>query len=247
MTDFNFNFDFDFSGKFKSPDVDTRYYKPKKIKGIKENQVKYEHAEQMVDEVGLIGKNERVFSVIAGSFIFGDLIEAYIVKHNLGVKSMTISTLSLSEDNVDSLANLLNGGFLEELNIVVSDYFYSHEKHRLIKYMYENLDIDNKFQLAVARVHTKICIFETDSNLKYVFHGSANLRSSDNIEQLMLEESEQLYDFNKEWHDSILDEYLTINKSLGGKKLWQIVETEDQEEVREEQKDALRRKSKNTL
>lgn len=238
----DFNLDLDLSGGFKSPDVETRYVIPKKIRGIKSSRVKYSNAEKLVDDIDELRNGDRVFSVLAGSFIFGDLIEAYIVKHNIGVKEMTISTLSLSEENIDSLANLINGGFVEKLNIIVSDYFYSHEKHHLINYMYRELDVDNKFQLAVARVHTKITMFETDDQLKHVWYGSANLRSSDNIEQLVMEVSNELYDFNYQWHQLLLDEFSTIKKSIGGKKLWQTVATEEVEEV-ERQKDALQRKN----
>lgn len=140
-------------------------------------------------------------------------------------KEITISTLSMSQENIDSFANLLNNGYIEKLNLIVSDFFYSHERKNLVKYMYDVLDIDNKFQLSVCRTHTKICLIETELNggRKYVFHGSANLRSSDNIEQIMLEENSELYDFNFEFHKKIIDNFATIKKSLRGGKLFNLI------------------------
>ena len=63
-------------------------------------------------------------------------------------------------------------------------------------------------------------------------YGSANLRSSDNIEQFSIEHNDELYDFNYTFHKNILENFKTINKSLRGKKLWQKVK---QNQVKEEE------------
>jgi len=211
----------------------SRYFAPKKSKEITEKFLKYKNAELLANDINF-NENNRYFVIIDGSFFFGDFIEAFIVKHNIHVKKMTISTLSMNKNNVDSLANLINGNYIQELNLVLSDYFYGHEKHDLIPYIYETLDIENKFQLSFAGTHCKICIFETVNGRKFVFHGSANLRSSSNIEQIMLEESVGLYDFMDEIQNNILEEYKTINKSLRGKKLWEKVQNQEKVEEKAE-------------
>ena len=200
---------------------ETRICKPKRC-FMKESAVKYANAEKLAREIS-IKKDERVFVVVDGKFIFGDFIEAFIVEKNLHVKKMTIATLSMSQENIDSLINLIDGEYVDLLNLVVSDYFYSHERHNLIEYIYKNLDIDNKLQLAVGSCHTKICTIETHCGLKLVIHGSANLRSSSNIEQFMIEENECLFNFNDEFLTNIVEEFATINKSLRRTKLWQTV------------------------
>jgi hypothetical protein len=106
---------------------------------------------------------------------------------------------------------------------IISSYFFSHERHNLIPYIYKRLDQGDRFQLAVAGTHAKTCIFETDCGRKVVIHGSANLRSSGNIEQVMVEENPMLYDFNKAYQDRILDRYSTIRKEIRGKELWHQV------------------------
>jgi hypothetical protein len=162
-----------------------------------------------------VEKDTRIFAIINGSFIFGDFIEALIVENNWGIKEMTISTLSMSDENIDSLANLINGDYLDKLNLIISTFFYANEYNRgtcLVNYMYEQLDKDNKFQLSVAATHCKTCIFETHCGLKIVIHGSANLRTSDNLEQIMIEENETLYNFNLEYQEQIIEKFKTINK-----------------------------------
>lgn len=79
--------------------------------------------------------------------------------------------------------------------------------------------------MAVAGNHTKICLFETDGGKKFVIHGSANLRSSDNIEQITIEETPELYVFYKEFHDRIINDYSIINKDKRGKQLWKAIVT----------------------
>jgi hypothetical protein len=210
--------------------IESRYVKPAYHKPIKERYLKYKNAEKLAKDIS-IDKNCRYFIILDGTFIAGDLIEAIAVNNNYHIKSMTVSTLSMSNNNIDSFANLLNGDYVDELNIIVSDYFFSHERNTLITYMYEELDKNDKFQLAVASTHTKICIFETHCGLKIVIHGSANLRSSSNIEQIMIEENEDLYNFNKEFHDNIINKFKTINKSLRRKTLWQAVVQEKEKLV----------------
>lgn len=212
----------DFSFGQVDLNIDKRIHKPKKIRSFKDSAIAYDNAEKLAKELK-IEKGDRYFTFIAGSFIFGDFIEALCVERNYHIKKMTISTLSLSEENIDSLQNLLTGDYVDQLNLIVSDYFFAHERHSLVKYIYSHLDIDNKFQLAVARSHTKICIFETHCGMKIVIHGSANLRSSDNIEQFDIEENEFLFDYINEFHDKIIEVYKTINKSIGAKQLWHQV------------------------
>ena len=221
--DFNID-DFDISIGTEESDK-TRIIKPKFHKTTSEKHLCFKNAKELAKEVKN-EKGERMFCVINGSFIFGDFIEAFIYDNNIAAKEMTISTLSMNQNNIDSLLGLLKLGYIEKLNLIISAYFYSHEKNRLIKYIYENLDVDNKFQLSVARTHCKLCIFETYDNKKWVIHGSANLRSSGNIEQFMIEENEELYDFNMNYQRRIIDTYATIKKELGGVKLWQVVAQE---------------------
>ena len=211
--------------------LSSRYITPPVCFEIDERYLKYRNAEKLAKEIE-IAKNIRHFIVIDGSFIFGDFIEALIVEKNYLVKKMIISTLSMSQNNVDSLRNLFDGEYLDSLDLIVSDHFFAHEKGKLVPYIYEKLDIENKFQFSAAGTHCKICLFETECGKKIVIHGSANLRSSSNIEQFVVEENEDLYNFNYAYHASIVEKYKTINKnndtffrnkSIRGKELWQAV------------------------
>jgi hypothetical protein len=171
----------------------------------------YKYAQEFAKNINL---NNRTFAIVNGSFIFGDFIEAILVEHKIKAVNMEIATLSMSQENVDSLAGLMNQGYIEKLTIIGSDFFVKHEEHSLVPYIYEKLDIDNRFQLLVARVHTKICIFETSKGNKFVIHGSANLRSSGNCEQVVIEKNDLLYNFNLEFNKKIGEKHKTIDHKI---------------------------------
>jgi|GEM_PF-791190 hypothetical protein len=220
LEDFNAQFDFDTEeSKLK---LKNHYCLPKTFNHIKLHAVKYDNVEKFVDEISeYILDKKTIHCLISGDFIFGDFFEAFAVKNNLKINDLTISTSSISQDNVDSLANLFNGDYLDMLNIIVSDYFWRNNRQNA-PYIYENLDIDNKFQLAVANIRTKISLMKI-GDMKFVIKGSANFRSSRSIEEFTIECSDELYDFHKEWHDFILDEYSTIRKEISPTKLYDSI------------------------
>ena len=221
-------------GNFELPDIDldlmeflpsdeteeTRYTLPKVVP-MKEDFVLYENAQKMARELRL-GFGERFDAFVSGSFIFGDFIEAYLTTQNACAKRMTISTLSMSQNNVDSLHTLMEKGYIEELNLIISVYFWGNERSSLIPYIYKQLDIGDRFQLAVAGVHTKTVHFETLGGRKIIMHGSANLRSSGNIEQFTMEENPELYEFYDDHFNRIIDKYATIRKPIRNSKAWDL-------------------------
>ncbi|MBL0721876.1 MAG: hypothetical protein JJV88_04795 [Sulfurovum sp.] len=204
----------------------TRYMKPKAFRNI--TQVKYKHADKFAEDIVKdVFNGDRIYSILAGNFIFGDIVEALMDNdREQYIEELTLSTLSMSIENVGSLKNLLNFGCVGKINLIISDYFFAHNRD-IVKFMYEELDVDDKFSLAVAGTHTKIILMRMRTGQKIVIHGSSNLRSSASLEQIMIETDEGLYDFNYEWHESILNKYSTINKSIRGNALFEIVNKED--------------------
>ncbi|KXB77533.1 hypothetical protein HMPREF1860_01327 [Prevotella amnii] len=221
-------------GNFDLPDVDinlldfvpadeveeTRYTLPK-VTAMKSDYICYDNAKKLAKDLRL-DKGQRSEVFVSGAFIFGDFIEAYLTTHHVKAVKMTITTLSMSQENVDSLRTLLEFGYIDELNLVISVYFWGNERAGLIPYIYKELDYQNKFQLAVASIHTKTITFETLGGRKMVIHGSANLRSSGNIEQFTIEENSELYRFYNEHFDKIIDKYATIRKPIRGANAWEI-------------------------
>ena len=211
---------FDLGDEAKS---ENRYIKPRAMRQVPEHRVKYDRARELVNDMGeAIINGDRVDALISGNFIFGDFIEALLVEMDAKADELTFSTLAVSQENVDSLHNLLSGGFVDKLTMIVSDYFWSHNRHNAA-YIYDKLDMGNRFQLAVAGVHTKIALLNIDG-WKLVIHGSANFRSSRSLEVFTVESNPDLYDFHKDWHDKLAAAHATINKAVRADKAFAAVQ-----------------------
>lgn len=202
---------------------ETRYQRPK-VTYFDSDAITSDNARKLAVKLPL-KKNERADAIISGSFIFGDFIEQYIRAHAIHVEKLTIATLSLSQDNVDSLDRLLQERLVERLDLIVSSYFYSHEQHPggLIPRIYAQLDTSDRFRLAVCGSHCKVTLLDTQDGRRIVLHGSANLRSSSNIEQMCLEENADLFSFYSDAFTNIVERYNTINHEIRNKELFREV------------------------
>jgi hypothetical protein len=218
---------FDIGGNFKPRHVagvtQSRFIEPHGCEEIDEHRVTYSNAAKLADDIGDLPLDFRAFVILDGRFIFGDFLEALIVNNNWLCHELTISTLSMSQNNIDSLANLINGGYLKALNLIVSHYYFASERGGLMPYLYDKLDVNDVLQVAVASVHTKIAMIRTECGKKITIHGSANLRTSSNIEQIVIEHSPTLFDFCADIHHAIIDKHKTINKPVRRSELWQAV------------------------
>jgi hypothetical protein len=218
---------FDVGDNFKPRNVagvnSSRFIEPHGCEEIADYKIKYANAEKLADDIGSIPVGFRAFVILDGKFIFGDFLEALIVKNNWVCEELTISTLSMSEENVDSLENLVKGGFLKSLNLILSHYYFSTERKNLMPYIYEKLDVGDVLQVAVASVHTKIAMIRTVCGKKITIHGSANMRTSKNIEQIVIEHSVELFDFCADVHHRIIEAHKTINKPIRYTELWRVI------------------------
>ena len=220
------------------PFKQAKFFKKSDVAGVKGNRiinlepdpdiparaVAYRHAKDLASELGDIRGRWRC--ILGGRFVFGDLIEALIVNNNWLVRELWINTLSINNENIDSLRNLIDpeADYVRELNLIVSDHFYAKERGSLVQYAYEVLDIDNRFQLAACRTHMKTTLIWVDDGTpdgrKIVIEGSANLRSSGNIEAITVEECPAWFDVNRELLTGILERYKTIRKPLSEAETW---------------------------
>lgn len=198
---------------------DCRYIRPRPTR-MPAVCVRYDNAEALARELKMTNLT-RCDCMVSGSFIFGDFLEAFFTVNNIHTPQLTISTLSMSEANVDSLSLLMEGGYVDRLRLMVSDYFFGHERRTIIPYIYQELDKDERFDFGVARVHTKTCHFLTDGGKHMVMHGSANLRSSGNVEQVTIEDDKALFDFYENTYNVLFSYYNVINHKVLSRSSWE--------------------------
>ena len=227
--DFELDFDLDdFTTSIMEEESPTRILKPRIDTNAIRHHVTFSNAEEFADAIDL-QPGARTFAWLNGNFVFGDILEALAMKRNVLPKRIYISTLSISQENIDSLHNIVTHtpGF-EKLYMLVSGYFYSHEKFGLVPYLYDQLDVGNKTQIAFGNYHGKIMAVETQVGNTFVLHGSANMRSSNSIEQIMFEcNDDELFQFNADIIGELCDRFGTIDHSVikvpGKVKTWRVV------------------------
>ena len=242
MFDIDFDLDFDLDDfdmidedMGEPPEPQKRILKARVDRDEIFHKAMFANAEAFADQIDLT-PGARTFAWVSGSFIFGDVIEALVTRRNVGIKKLYIATLSISQENIDSLKNvmLMMGDELERLVLVMSGYQYSHEKFGLVPYMYEELDDGTeRVQIVFGGWHCKIITIETTDGETITIHGSANLRSSNSVEQVMIEVgAKDLHDFNVQIMEGIADRFGTVNYKaerhqlhrLEGREAWRATQ-----------------------
>lgn len=167
---------------------------------IKSMFVHYKNAAELVKRINYYpNQNEAYYIWIEGNFIFGDFITQFIVHHQIYLKELTIITLSITRNNIEALDELINKGYCEKINLVLSDYYIRTEKvkqTKTIELLTKINDENDKFNLYSTETHQKIVLLHTSKDNKIIFHGSANMKGSQNFEQLMIDNNSDLYEFN---------------------------------------------------
>lgn len=145
---------------------------------------------------------ERLHGLLRGDFVLFELIPAIIAARGR-VGHLRIATLGMTPANAVGLAKLLETGLVEKLTLVVSHYFQGVDKATLYAEVCSILAPHDVAPI-VTRNHAKVILLPfIDSTDRLTIEGSANLRSSDNIEQIVVFNSSSTHDFHADWIDAL--------------------------------------------
>lgn len=199
----------------------------------------YEHAQDFARALTIDSETET-FAYVAGGFVFGDFLEACVEQRKFSVRRLGMQMLSLNDENIDSLRNVVEMCGTERLDLCLSGYWYSTELHKggVVGYLFDQLDLDGlELHVAIAELHCKVVTIETWAGNRLTMHGSANLRSSNSIEQLHISPDPALWEFCQGVTDRIVGAYDVLmqerrrnhqrSRRFGGKRLWQAIRDTD--------------------
>lgn len=141
------------------------------------------------------GPDDRTHAVLRGDFVLCDLIPA-IVNDRGACPSVHIATLGLSKGNAETLAELHADGRIGPVTVLCSNYFQQVDK--LTTFREVEAVISRIGRLVVARNHAKVICLPTADGA-FVIEGSANLRSSDNLEQIAIFNDPELLAWHVSW------------------------------------------------
>lgn len=170
----------------------------------------YENAIKLAQEIDY-KKDYCLF--LAGTFIFGDFLEALCIEKDLCPNRMFVTTLGMNERNINSLASIVRDYGCCELNLIVSHYFAGVEKHGLIPYMTDAFK-DLPIKIAVVQSHAKIVIIRSGKG-NCAITGSANLSSSNNVEQATITHDKNTITFLESSLQKIMDQFTIYDGEVG--------------------------------
>lgn len=159
--------------------------------------VKPQNAARLVGEIAGLEAGDRLHAITPGHYVFGDLLTQLVDR--LRPDELHVVTLSLSIANVDAVAGLLDGCKVGRVAFMVSNYFASTNKEIHAHLIARAAERAERWKVAVTRTHAKIAMVSP----RLVIETSANLRSSQNIEQITALADAELYAFHRAWMDPL--------------------------------------------
>lgn len=167
-------------------------------RGIKQF-IRPENADQIVQHLPL-GADDRAHCVLRGDFVLCDLIPK-IIERGGRCTTLRIATLGCSVANADTLACLIEQAHVADLTLVLSHYFAQVDGATVYRAVCARLE--GLAKVVVTRCHAKVICIPTIAGAHYVIEGSANLRSSDNVEQITITNDEATHAFHAAWIDEL--------------------------------------------
>lgn len=177
---------------------------------IKTVDVEYSNAEKLAYDIK-IQRGETIYCNLTGKFVFGDFIGAFIQVNNLNVLELSIITLSGGIENFEMMEALIDMGWVKKITLILSSYFIRTEikKHTNVNNYIKRINEERKgeFDIYHTNCHQKIVLIKTEKegiNGYVTIHGSANLRSSQYLEQIIIQENRELYEFNYKYFTNLI-------------------------------------------
>lgn len=136
----------------------------------------------------------NAISVIKYLLEFYKIDELYIVVYRMNDKSFNYLRSIIEADNIKT-------GF------IISSFFRENKKYEKWAKEIEILsDTTKNIKASFYHSHAKVFLAKTKCNKHIVFEGSGNLSDNARLEQYLIEDNKQVYEFHKNWIDIILED-----------------------------------------
>lgn len=149
----------------------------------------------------LPGPGESVHALMTGYFDFMLVLTCVLQSRPETCDHLRIATLAFSQRNVTELCRLLDSGKVKRVSLVCSDYM-AKASAAIYQGGVGQLVTERSQSLRSARSHCKVVCMALEDGTRYVFEGSANLRTNRNIEQLTVFNDPGLHDWHARWIDA---------------------------------------------
>ena len=131
------------------------------------------------------------------------------------IEVLYIATWSFSRENIEDMLELFDRKKILSLSVLLSIFFRGRYKADYAYLVEEMNKRDQK--LVICENHSKIILMKAPG-YHLVVDGSANFTANPRIEQINFSNLKLLYDFNRDWMETVFEKvYGKTTKTKGGK------------------------------
>jgi len=152
---------------------------------------------ERIKEIKLPEQDQQLRLISNSSFNAISLIK-YIAETEK-VESMKLVIFAINQYAAQVLINLKESGLIQNVTLMISSLRDDHKRTCKSVNM-----LNRHFDIYFVHSHAKISIIQTKENY-YNVEGSGNFSFNARIEQYVIDNSKQLFDFSNEWTDTIMN------------------------------------------
>lgn len=153
--------------------------------------IRADQADELVRNFPELGGSTH--ALLSGEFVMGSIIDRVRLIHG-EPRAIWVATLSLGTVNIETLVSAAQAGV--QVTVLLSHFFESKEKEVYAAIARQLMPAGVK--IYIGRLHTKIILFDYPE-CPFTVTGSANLRSSNNLEQADIFAGPELFIFHRQW------------------------------------------------
>ena len=147
---------------------------------------------------GLPDKNEQIRVVTQKAF---NAFAVFLwIQEKVNVEEMLLTSYRIDLSTAMGIEKLVKSGNVKKVTLVLSSFFTTARYKEPGAELLKNLACeDNRVTIFFCNNHTKILAVKTADSKYYVVEGSGNLTGNSRIEQYLIEQSKETYDFHEDW------------------------------------------------
>jgi hypothetical protein len=168
------------------------------------NKTKHEAVSNVLTE--LPESDEAIHLVSNGNFDYFNIIPR-VIDLSCPASEFWFSTWTLSVTNVESILSMLDANLIGSVNALTGDYMKTRESNVYFSLL-DGLKKRGQ-RMSNNKNHAKVRLLKC-GDAHYVIEGSANFTANPRIEQFFITNHQGLYEFHKEWMDTVISKYAQI-------------------------------------
>jgi hypothetical protein len=147
------------------------------------------------------GEGEEIQMICSGHFDMAELVTILMDRLGSPCSEMYVGTLSLARRNIPEVLSWLDGGAVQRLSLLVSNYWSKVDREIFQELA---LELGQRHQrLAACRSHAKPYLIATEDGRHFVMRGSGNMRSNNSIEEASLCRDAAFYQWWRAWFEEM--------------------------------------------